>query len=529
MNRKREIKNHVELLQKGNRGLYGLSLLVGVITGVIVSIYRYGLEIASNLREHYISRELLTNPSKLLLIWGIFIAIGIFVDYLSRKFPTTGGSGIPQVKALILRKLDYVFWLKELLVKFFGGLLGIGAGLSLGREGPSVQLGSYIGYGFTKTFKRSYTDEKYLVTAGSSAGLAGAFGAPLAGVIFSMEELHRFFSSKLIICTFLASICSNFVARRIFGMDPSFTFNIKYPTDVNPYFQFLFFIVFGIVIAFFGKLFTVSLIKTQDIFKGIKLPKSIKISSVMTLSFIICFVMPDITGGGHHLVEELPHLNQTILFLLLVFVVKLLFTTISYATGFQGGIFLPMLVLGAILGKIYALMLIATFDLHSDFIIHYIILGMAGFFVAVVRAPITGVVLILEMTGSFDHLLAIATVSIIAYYITDILKLEPIYEILYERMPKKKTEDDLEEDRHEYLEKTLICIPVSAESEFDEKLIRDVAWPKNTLVVAIRRGETEYIPKGSTKIRAGDVLVLLLPEKQADKLNETLFKMGTSH
>lgn len=529
MNRKREIKNHVELLQKGNRGLYGLSLLVGVITGVIVSIYRYGLEIASNLREHYISRELLTNPSKLLLIWGIFIAIGLFVDYLSRKFPTTGGSGIPQVKALILRKLDYVFWLKELLVKFFGGLLGIGAGLSLGREGPSVQLGSYIGYGFTKTFKRSYTDEKYLVTAGSSAGLAGAFGAPLAGVIFSMEELHRFFSSKLIICTFLASICSNFVARRIFGMDPSFTFNIKYPTDVNPYFQFLFFIVFGIVIAFFGKLFTVSLIKTQDIFKGIKLPKSIKISSVMTLSFIICFVMPDITGGGHHLVEELPHLNQTILFLLLIFVVKLLFTTISYATGFQGGIFLPMLVLGAILGKIYALMLIATFDLHSDFIIHYIILGMAGFFVAVVRAPITGVVLILEMTGSFDHLLAIATVSIIAYYITDILKLEPIYEILYERMPKKKTEDDLEEDRHEYLEKTLICIPVSAESEFDEKLIRDVAWPKNTLVVAIRRGETEYIPKGSTKIRAGDVLVLLLPEKQADKLNETLFKMGTSH
>lgn len=215
MSRKREIKNHVELLQKGNRGLYGLSLLVGVITGVIVSIYRYGLGIAGNLREHYISRELLTNPSKLLLIWGIFIVIGLFVDYLSRKFPTTGGSGIPQVKALILRKLDYIFWVKELLVKFFGGLLGIGAGLSLGREGPSVQLGSYIGYGFTKIFKRNYTDEKYLVTAGSSAGLAGAFGAPLAGVIFSMEELHRFFSSKLIICTFLASICSNFVARRI--------------------------------------------------------------------------------------------------------------------------------------------------------------------------------------------------------------------------------------------------------------------------------------------------------------------------
>lgn len=529
MNRKREIKNHVELLQKGNRGLYVLSLLVGAITGVIVSIYRYGLGIAGNLREHYISKELLTNPSKLLLIWGTFIVIGLFVDYLSRKFPTTGGSGIPQVKALILRKLDYIFWVKELLVKFFGGLLGIGAGLSLGREGPSVQLGSYIGYGFTKVFKRNYTDEKYLVTAGSSAGLAGAFGAPLAGVIFSMEELHRFFSSKLIICTFLASICSNFVARRIFGMNPAFSLNVKYPTDVNPYFQFLFFIIFGIVIAFLGKLFTFSLIKTQDVFKDIKLPRAIKISSVMTLSFIICFIMPDITGGGHHLVEELPYLKQTIVFLLLVFIVKLLFTAISYATGFQGGIFLPMLVLGAILGKIYALTLIATFGLHSDFVIHYMILGMAGFFVAVVRAPITGVILILEMTGSFDHLLAIATVSIVAYYITDLLKLEPIYDILYDRLPKKRIEDDLEEERHEHHEKTLICIPVSAESEFDEKLVKDITWPKNTLVVAIRRGETEYIPKGNSKILAGDVLVLLLPKKQADKLNEILFKMGTSH
>ncbi|MGL4628685.1 MAG: TrkA C-terminal domain-containing protein, partial [Cetobacterium sp.] len=126
-------------------------------------------------------------------------------------------------------------------------------------------------------------------------------------------------------------------------------------------------------------------------------------------------------------------------------------------------------------------------------------------------------------------LLAIATVSIIAYYVTDLLKLEPIYEILYERMPKKKIEDDLEEDRHEHLDKTLICIPVSADSEFENKLIKDIQWPKHALVVAIRRAEVEYIPKGSSQILAGDVLVLLLPSKLADKINEDLFKMGTAH
>ncbi|WP_297596367.1 ClC family H(+)/Cl(-) exchange transporter [uncultured Cetobacterium sp.] len=529
MNKEREIKNHVELLHKGNKGLYALSILVGITTGITVSVYRYGLNLAGNLREHFLTKDVLSNPSKLFFIWTIFIAIGIFVDYLTRKFPVTGGSGIPQVKALMLKKLDYLFWLKEFGVKFLGGLLGIGAGLSLGREGPSVQLGSYLGYGCSKIFKRDYTDNKYLVTAGSSAGLAGAFGAPLAGVIFSMEELHRFFSSKLIVCTFLASISSNFIARRIFDMNPAFSLAVKYPSDVNPYLQFALFIIFGIVLAFFGKFFTVSLTKSQDIFKNIKLPRVIKISSIMTLSFIICFIMPDMAGGGHHLVEGLPFKNQTILFLIFIFFIKLFFTTTSYATGFQGGIFLPMLVLGAVLGKIYALILISIFNFNPEFIIHFMILGMAGFFVAVVRAPITGIILILEMTGSFDHLLAIATVSIVAYYITELLKLKPIYDILYERMPKFESEYDLENEHHEHLEKTLICIPVAAESNFDEKFIKDISWPKNTLVVAIRRGESEYIPKGSTKILAGDVLVLLLPKNQANKINEDLFKMGTVH
>lgn len=532
MEEQSEIKNHVELLQKSNKNLYLLSILVGVLTGIAVSIYRYGLVIAGKIREHYFEGSMLEQPKKFFIIWLVFIGIGIIVGFLSRKFPVTGGSGIPQVKALILKKLDYTSWWRELAAKFIGGLLGIGAGLSLGREGPSVQMGSYVGYGVTKIFKRDYTENKYLVTAGASAGLSGAFGAPLAGVIFSMEELHRFFSSKLIICTFLGSIFSNFMTRRIFGSNTSFDIAIKYPVSENPYFpyfQFALFIIFGIVLAIFGKLFTVMLTKSQDIFKKTKLNYYIKVSFVMTVSFFVCFVLPDIAGGGHGLVEELPHVKQTIIFLFILFLAKLAFTTISYATGFQGGIFLPMLVLGAILGKIYALILIDIFHFSNDFVIHYMILGMAGYFVAVVRAPITGVILILEMTGSFDHLLAIATVSIVAYYVTEVLGLEPIYEILYERMPKKVFSEDLEEEKHEQHEKMLICVPVSADSEFEDKMIKDVKWPKNTLVVGIRRADTEYIPKGSTKILAGDVLILLLPKKQAERLNEELFKMGMSH
>lgn len=228
----------VEKLYKKNGDLYFLCLFVGIFTGFIVALYRWGLAKISLLRHSYFSDVTLDNPFLLLKIWIVFIIIGLIVDYLYKKFPKTSGSGIPQVKGLILGTLDYNDWLKELGSKFIAGVLGIGAGLSLGREGPSVQLGSYIGYGFAKIFKKDIVDRNYLITSGSSAGLAGAFGAPLAGVMFSIEELHKYISKKLLICVFLASITSDFVGRRIFGVQTAFDISIKYPLDINPYFQF---------------------------------------------------------------------------------------------------------------------------------------------------------------------------------------------------------------------------------------------------------------------------------------------------
>ena len=168
-------------------------------------------------------------------------------------------------------------------------------------------------------------------------------------------------------------------------------------------------------------------------------------------------------------------------------------------------------------------MLVDLLGVGREFIPHYMVLGMAGYFVAVVRAPITGAVLILEMTGNFDHLLALVLVSVIAYYITDLLGLEPIYEILYERMAK-----DVEVDKVEESKKTIISIPVSGESELDGKKISEVKWAEDVLVVAIVRSEHEFIPKGNTVIKAGDMLTILLPEKKVHFMKEELYKMGTN-
>lgn len=511
-------------LHDNNGKLYLLCIGVGAVTGFIVSFYRLVLSHANDFRKMIVEDSIFKGPTFIFLVWIAFTVVGLLVEFISRRYPKISGSGIPQVKGILLRQLDYTNWFQELVAKFVSGVMGIGAGLSLGREGPSVQIGSYVGFGATKVFNRDDVEKKYLVTSGASAGLAGAFGAPLSGVMFALEELHRFISSKLLICAFLASIASNFVGRRLFGIKTSFDLIAIFPRQLNPYYQIFLYIILGVILAFLGKLFTYLLTKTQDVYKKVVCPKWLKVSFVMSTSLLLCYFLPEVTGGGHTLVEEMVYSQETIIILATIFVIKLLFTVLSYATGFAGGIFLPMLVLGAIVGKIYAIFLIRYMGLPSDLVTHFMVLGMAGYFVAVVRAPITGTVLILEMTGNFDHLLALATVSIVAYYITDIIGLEPVYEILYERMPK-----DINVVNPNNGKKTLISVPVLGESELDGKKISEILCPEDSLVVSIKRNDRDIIPKGSTEVKGGDLLILLTPVEKACETKEAIFKRATTN
>ncbi len=414
----RNTRKVVEDLYTGNEKLYFWCILVGLLTGATVSLYRVLLKVIADFRSKFFVAASLDKPIELFKIWLVFVLIGLLINYLCKKFPKTNGSGVPQIKGLISGKIDYKRWLPEFLVKFFTGVMAIGTGLSLGRAGPSIQFGSYIAYGLAKISKKEVADRNYLITSGASAGLSGVFGAPLAGVVFSIEEIHKYLSGKLLTCIFLASISSNFIIRILFGYQKSFNIAINYPLEINYLMQFSLYISLGIIVGILGKLFTYSLIKNMKIFREIKIPMTIKIIFVMTLSFIICFVFPEITVGGHELTEHLGNFKTTIMTLVIIFIVKLLFTSLSYATGFSGGIFFPIFILGALIGKIFGEVTNQILFLGSDFVVHCVILGMAAYFVAIIRAPITGAVLILEMTGSFDLLFAMITVSSVAFYIT---------------------------------------------------------------------------------------------------------------
>ncbi|SKC65792.1 H(+)/Cl(-) exchange transporter ClcA [Maledivibacter halophilus] len=501
--------------------VFSEGIIVGILTGIIAVLYRILLYHADIGRKKIYS--LLKEKSFFYIVgWFLLlIVVGIILGKIVKKYPMIKGSGIPQVKGVLVRKLK-MEWLKELITKFLGGVLALGFGLSLGREGPSVQLGSQVGMGVSSLFKRHNIEEKYLITSGASAGLAAAFNAPLAGVMFSLEELHKNISPIVLTCVMGASLVADFISSVALGLKPIFNFEV---VSVFPLNKYAYLVILGILAGVVGKFFNTGLLKVQDYYSRQNLFKEeYKPIIPLVISGFLGFFLPQALGGGHNLIVHLSKVNMAIGVIILLLVVKFLFTIVCYGSGVPGGIFLPLLAIGALLGEGFGYICVNYFDIDSIYTINIIILSMAAFFTAVVRAPITGSILITEMTGTFDHLLGLITVSITAYIVTDLLGSKPIYDALLEKLLKNNKNSDFSSDDED--EKTLMEIPVAMGSKIENKYIKDIDWPSDCLLVGIKRGEWEMIPKGDTMILQGDSLIILSHKRQADNLKYDLLLMG---
>ncbi|VBB05250.1 chloride channel voltage gated [Lucifera butyrica] len=489
-------------------------IFIGLIAGITVVLFRYILELAEKMRNAlYV--HLHTGPWSLTLLW--FLSL-LFIAYLLGKIvayePMSGGSGIPQVKAVILRLMK-MNWQRIIASKFVGGVLAIGAGLSLGREGPSIQLGAAIGQGLSRLMGRTKMEERYLLTSGASAGLAAAFSAPLAGVIFSLEELHKNFSPAVLMSAMAASLTAALVTQSFFGANPIFSFT---GIPVFPFRYYGYLVILGIVTGLLGVLFNRVLIGTLNFYDRQRvLPKGMQAAIPLLLGGLAGFVLPEILGGGNDLVNVISSGRFTLDFMLILIAAKFIFTMISYGSGVPGGIFLPLLVVGALTGGISGTVAVHYLGVDPFYYNNFIVLAMAAFFTAVVKAPITGSILILEMTGSFTHLLSLIAVSMTAYLTTDIVKSKPVYDELMERsLAKSGSEPASMGPRNRMVTELVVCVG----SKLDGQKIKNISWPSHCLLVSIRRGEMEIIPKGDTKIIAGDYLYVLTNEGQTEEVYE---------
>jgi H+/Cl- antiporter ClcA len=517
-----EIKNNYKaVVNSDSKSLHTLykSILVGLLVGIIISAYRLTLIGAEELSFRlytYLRNHLVLMPIAFVVLGGA----GYFVGILVSKYNMISGSGIPQVKGIIMGYFKSS-WLGTLIAKFIGGAVSISGGLSLGREGPSIQLGACVAQGVGDKLAASRTEKKVLIASGASAGLAAAFNAPLAGAMFAMEEIFKYFSPVILLSTMASAVAADFISKLVFGTAPVFTFNVKSSIPLSGYW--LLFIL-GAVLGITGAFYNFMLIYTQKLYKKIKW-LNVKTRPIVPFitAVILGILFPLALGSGHRLVGELQ-LSSGITFLLLILVMKFVFSMISFGSGAPGGIFFPLLIIGATIGAIFGNIAVHYFGYSADLYYNFIILAMAGYFTAIVRAPITGVILLIEMTGSFAHLLSLIFVSIIAYVIADLLKSVPIYDTLLENMISRGIKADESDDG----KKVTIEMVVHYGSIAEKKLVKEIDIPKSCLLISIKRRGKDFIPRGNTRILAEDYLLFLSDVSNEAKAREALAKIATS-
>lgn len=483
--------------------------LAGVGAGVIGAAFRL------TLTEGDLWRNNLLIWARGIPIWGWLVLpvigslAGGLAGWLTGLAPETAGSGIPHVEAVLINLRRLVWW-RVIPVKFIAGALAIGAGLSLGPEGPAVQMGAAAGKAVSDRFSPSKTEELHLIACGAGAGLAAAFNAPLAGAVFVLEELRRNFSPYTLVGALVASVIGDMVSRRILGPLPTFRVMGEWP--FLPLTTLPAFLVLGVLAGILGALFNRFLVASLDLGDKLKrIPRWLRALCILFGVGILGYYLPQVLGGGHPLAEAALSGRVAWTLIPILFGAKFLLTMISNSAGVPGGIFLPLLVLGALLGSLVGQVSGLLYTGFQGMVPAFAMIGMAAYFVAILRLPLTGIVLIIEMTGSYQHVMLLIFTCMIAYLVAEALGSRPAYEMLLERDLVRLQTDASSPDGK------MLMLDFALENGAGACgcRVQDLELPPDCLLVTIRRGGREIIPRGNTRLLDGDHLAVIVPEGRA--------------
>ncbi len=480
---------------KTNQLLRGI--IIGALAGFVVSTFR--LLIEWELKLIKIGYQFLHQQPGYLVVWvliSVLLALGL--GKLTQGYPAIKGSGIPQIEGQLAGDYEEAWW-PVLWRKFIGGVLAIGSGLFLGREGPSIQLGATIGQGFAEFRHDKPLARRVSIASGAAAGLSAAFNAPIASTMFVLEEAYHNFSPVVWLSAFVSALSADFISLNFFGLTPVLHITYAHSLPVNQYGHLL---ILGIILGILGRLYQVSLLNMGRLYGRLKLPAFVYPVVPFILVIIIGWYWPQTLGGGNSLIVNLTRMNPSVLLFGGLLLLRFLFSMVSYGSELPGGIFLPILTLGAVIGGLYGAAMHAAGLLPSVYIANFIIYAMAGYFAGIGKAPFTAILLITEMVGSLGHLMPLAVVSLVAYVVVDILNGAPIYASLLEKLLQR--EPQLIANKSQDVIHTTVFVGAL----LDGKQVRDFNWPKSCLLYAIHRGEQQLIPHGDTEIKAGDTLLI---------------------
>ncbi|MBO5327959.1 MAG: ClC family H(+)/Cl(-) exchange transporter [Clostridia bacterium] len=518
------IKKNKESFLNNGVNLIVLSILTGLLAGVVVTFYNILVHFGEESSQK-IYALLRAYPAFIPLLFITLAAGAIVIGTLVKFVPMVRGSGIPQTEGAA-RGLFALKWYVTLCSAFAASLACVFLGLSAGGEGPSIQIGGCVGEGVGVTLKRSQMIKRLQISAGASAGLAVAFNAPLTGLIFSLEEAFRSFSAQIFICSAL-SVASGLLVgnllRDLMGYSVGFTFENFVFTNVGldnvPYV-----LLAAVLTAICGVAFYYCVFLAKKALKKLTFLKGVgKFLIPFLLAGIFGLITPYAMGGGHSFIQDLAtsgtgqfHLQSLITSsilgtLLFVFAFKFISAVACMGCGVPCGVFIPMLAVGACLGGILSELckLMGMDPVCADYLV---IICMSVFFVTVVKAPITAIIMTFELTGQIQNVLPALIGVAVGYLVSELFKVEPIYERLLDEFVK-------EEGISEGLKLIKVSAVIQPNSVADDKFVRSIIWPANGLVVEVVDSEgNKFVPEGETKLIAGQTIVFEGKAKGEDEL-----------
>lgn len=482
------------------------SVIIGVISSIIVTAFKIGANHVGDL-SLAIYKTVRLNPIMLpLLILGA-AALGFVASLIITYSHSCRGGGIPTSVAAI-RGIVNFNWKKSIFFLPISALITFLSGIPLGTEGPCVQMGTAIGDGVIQVIGRKKHKgwRRYMMVGGAASGFTLATGSPITAILFSMEELHKTFSPLLFSVVSVSVIVSQLMSQLLAGLGFGSTslFNIGILNALPLKLIFVPIIVgllCGVCSIFFIKFYNSV---DQFVKKRLnRLPVKVKLPLIFALIALVGFFMSEILGSGHHIIEHLisNHRIETRTFwyvLIIIFIIRAIFMMISNTSGITGGIFLPTLAFGALLGTLCAEAFIALGVIGEEHYALLIAIGMASFLGASMRIPVTACVFSIEALGGFYNIIPMIAAVTTAFFTVELSGLSDFTSTVI-----KARSHSIHKGKMPHVIEVPLTVYKGA--FVIDKEIRDILWPASCTMLSIERGPNKTNKLG---IAEGDILTV---------------------
>lgn len=483
------------------------SLVFGIVTGVftslIILLYKVCAKNIIALSEagySFLRGHLCFLPVVFVLLFGVSLLLVLAY----KKIPNIKGGGIP-TSIGILRGLIKFKWLATLIGTFLASLLTFLIGVPLGNEGPSVQMGTSVGRGSVAPISKKHRAWcGYTMTGGACAGFSVATGAPVSGILFSLEEAHQRISPTIFIVSATA-VSSSYITTRImsyfFGIEtrlfPSLQI-VALPAS-EAWLPMVIGILFGLFSVLFLKFYNVVAKLVSDKLK--KIPHVFKVFSVFVLTIVAGIMSFSFISTGHDLILDIMDIKLAVYMLIIILVVRSVLTVFANTCSITGGIFLPIMAIGAVFAALIGRGAIAI-GVREEYYSLILVLGISACIAGMMKMPLTAIVFSVEALSCYENIVYVVIAVVVTFIITEVFGVSSITDSVLEHRIST----------HNKKERLIVIdtfVTVKEGSFAVGKQIRDILWPPNLFVLSIKqRAEqrAEVDEHGEKELRAGDIL-----------------------